>query len=372
VKTEILGSSPQEIEKAALALIQGEVVGMPTETVYGLAGNALNEAAAARIFAAKERPTFDPLIVHLAILEKETPFERLEKSELVDFTLLSDETQSLIRKIALLYWPGPLTLILPKSKRVPDLITSGLPSVAIRFPSHPVAQALLRACVLPLAAPSANRFGRISPTTAQAVFDELQGRIPYIIEGGPSEIGVESTVLKVSVSGNFELLRPGKISFEELKNDLKDKISLGTSHLSRISHAQPQLAPGLLESHYAPQKPFYRVQRSLSQMNPEEIAQAIKFRQEWGPPALLLMEGKILDERNRALAILGHPLPQVAILSPSGEPAEMARNLFQTLRQLDQSDECRWILGELPVYRAGLYHAIADRLTKASLDLCST
>lgn len=206
MKAKIVPPTPESIQQVAEALRHDEVVGMPTETVYGLAGNARSPIALARIFETKERPTFDPLIIHVGRFSGLDDFKVLG---LVDFKALSAER---IRQLEILiekFWPGPLTLVLPKDPSVPDLATSGLPTVAIRMPEHPVALALIQAAQTPLAAPSANRFGRISPTTAQAVEQELGDRISWIIDGGPSTIGVESTILSLAFPDELVILRPG-------------------------------------------------------------------------------------------------------------------------------------------------------------------
>lgn len=193
------------VEEAARLLKQGEVVAIPTETVYGLAGNAFESKALAKIFAAKERPTFDPLIVHISDI-----------SQMAD---IAKDIPEEAYQLAKAFWPGPLTMILPKKDCIPDLCTSGLPSVAVRFPSHPVAQAIINASGLPLAAPSANLFKHVSPTTAEHVAAQLSDRIAGIVDGGPCQVGVESSI--VSLTGNVPtVLRPGAITPEMVKKVL--------------------------------------------------------------------------------------------------------------------------------------------------------
>lgn len=192
---ELLQPTAENLARAGEALRRGELVGMPTETVYGLAGNALDAEAVARIFAVKERPTFDPLIVHVA--PELRGLDAFGEAELVDVAALDGDARTHIEALISRFWPGPLTLVLPRGARVPDLVTSGLATVAVRMPRHPVAQALIRAAQRPLAAPSANRFGRISPTSAADVQAELGDRIGLILDGGSSEVGVESTVLAI-------------------------------------------------------------------------------------------------------------------------------------------------------------------------------
>lgn len=231
--TQLLPATPENIRRAAQILQSGGLVAFPTETVYGLGANALDEEAAARIFTAKERPTADPLIVHLSS-EEQTP-------------LIAASVSEAARRLMRVFWPGPLTLLLPRQPAVPDLVTSGLPTVAARVPNHPVALELLRQAGLPIAAPSANRFGHISPTTAQHVWHDLRGRVDLILDGGPTPIGVESTVLDLSTSP-ARILRPGGVTREMLEAVIGPVTVLGQKR-----KAEPGLpSPGLLERHYAP------------------------------------------------------------------------------------------------------------------------
>jgi L-threonylcarbamoyladenylate synthase len=234
----IAAPTAQAISRAVDLLRAGQVVGMPTETVYGLAGDGLNPEALARIFEVKRRPLFDPLIMHFA--------------DMAGAFDLAEQVPMAARELAQRFWPGPLTLVLRKQGYVPDLATSGLPNVALRVPAHPVAQALLRAYGGgPLAAPSANRFGRISPTDAQAVRAELGDTVPLILDGGPCAVGLESTVLYVS-DRQPVMLRAGGISQEEI-----EAITGPLRHGAPVEE-QPQ-APGQLKHHYAPRKPLHLV-----------------------------------------------------------------------------------------------------------------
>ena len=222
------------VSEAADLLKAGEVVAIPTETVYGLAGNAYNPEALAKIFAAKERPTFDPLIVHIAdIAELENVARDIPKSAY---------------RLAEAFWPGPMTIILPKKDCIPDLCTSGLPSVAVRFPSHPVAQAIIKESGLPLAAPSANLFKHVSPTTAEHVAAQLADRIAGIVDGGPCSVGVESAI--ISLAGDVPtVLRPGAITPEMFKAVLGEvAVKESTS-----KPGQAMQAPGQCDTHYRPQ-----------------------------------------------------------------------------------------------------------------------
>jgi L-threonylcarbamoyladenylate synthase len=317
---------------AAKRLLAGDVVALPTETVYGLAANALDPAAVAKIFSVKERPAFDPLIVHVRNLDA--------VREIAD---VPSEIEDVVGKLANAFWPGPLTLLLPKKPVVPDLVTSGLPTVAVRVPSHAVFRRVLKDCRCPLAAPSANRFGRISPTTAAAVEKELGGRIPLILDGGACGEGLESTILRVtrppgSPKPVLEVVRSGPVTREMLKQ-------FGiVKKAAREAHPE---APGQLASHYAPATPL------------RLLGEGETFRPEPGRRYGLLS----VDGEPRRLNLADFAV--VAVLSPgSGKLSEAAIRLFALLRQLDESgvDE---IIAE-PVAEQGLGVAIMDRLRKAA------
>jgi len=226
-----------DISRAAEVLRAGGLVGMPTETVYGLAANALDVRAVAKVFAAKGRPTFDPLIVHLA--------------DLSELSRVVSHVPAIALQLAEV-WPGPLTLVLPKADCVPDLVTSGLPGVGVRVPAHPMAQQLLRTCGCPLAAPSANPFGGISPTTASHVLEGLGDRLDYVLDGGPCRVGVESTVVSL-MGGVPVLLRPGGVGPERLR-ELVGEYETARADADLDDAAQP--APGMLSRHYAPRTPL--------------------------------------------------------------------------------------------------------------------
>ena len=227
------------LRQAGALLRAGEVVGMPTETVYGLAANALDSAAVAKIFLAKGRPQDNPLIVHIA-----------DKEQLSTLARMVPESA---RKLADAFWPGPLTIILPKAACIPDEVSAGLDTVGIRLPSHPVARALIREAGVPLAAPSANLSGRPSTTTSGHVMDDLGGRIPAIVEGGPCAVGVESTV--VSLAGDVpRLLRPGGVSLEQLESVL-GSVEVDRALREKIGDEVRVSAPGMKYRHYAPKAP---------------------------------------------------------------------------------------------------------------------
>ena len=324
-----LGSAAAQ---AAERLLAGEVVALPTETVYGLAANALDPVAVAKIFAAKERPAFDPLIVHVRNLEA-----------VRDIAEIPSEIEDAVTKLAGAFWPGPLTLLLPKKPVVPDLVTSGLPTVAVRVPAHPVFRRVLKECRVPLAAPSANRFGRISPTTAAAVVKELGGRIPLVLDGGACAEGLESTILRVTRPPGtpkpvLEVVRSGPVTRERLK-------PFGV--VKNAPRTAAPGAPGQLASHYAPATPLRLLEEG------ERFSPVAGRRY-----GLLSLEG---TPRGMNLS----DFEMVVVLSPgSGKLGEAAIRLFALLRQLDDAglDE---IIAE-PVAEQGLGVAIMDRLRKAA------
>jgi L-threonylcarbamoyladenylate synthase len=306
-----------DVAAAAALLRAGELVAIPTETVYGLAANALDERACLRIFEVKRRPAFDPLIVHVR--------SRVQVEE------LCAEVPPMAEVLMRTFWPGPLTLVLPKRPRVPDLVTSGLDTVAVRQPAHPLTQRLLEALPFPLAAPSANLFGQVSPTTAQHVVDQLGDAIPYVLDGGPCAVGVESTIVGWE-DGRCVLYRPGGVALEAL-----EEIA------GRVDPARREVlpaAPGMLESHYAPRTP------------------------------LLLgdVDALLAAHAGRRIAVLAFARPREAhalrVLSPRGDLAEAARELFAALRALDASGAERIVAERVP--EAGLGRAINDRLRRAA------
>ncbi len=229
-------SIKSEYEEAARLLQNGHVVGMPTETVYGLAGNAYSETAIKRIYEAKGRPSDNPLIVHIS-----------EFSEIYD---LVKEVPEKAKKLAESFWPGPLTIILPKSDKVPLCVTGGLDTVAVRCPSHPIARMLIKTASLPLAAPSANLSGKPSPTTANHVYSDLNGRIPLVIDGGECEEGVESTVITLATE-TPKLLRPGNVTLKQLRYVIGD-IQVDKAVLKPLKDGERVSSPGMKYKHYSP------------------------------------------------------------------------------------------------------------------------
>ena len=352
---KILSPTPENIALAAQAIQRNEVVGMPTETVYGLAGSCRSPQALARIFKTKERPTFDPLIIHVGL--EATGCAALEKLRLIDGGQLSKAlilcTDLLIRH----FWPGPLTLVLPKHPDVPDLATSGLPTVAIRMPKHPVAQALIAAAQVPLAAPSANRFGRISPTTPEAVAEELGDRIDWILDGGPSQIGLESTVIAFDPNAEIILLRPGGTPQERIE-EVTGRAVLAPSPSKGL------LSPGMLESHYAPRKPLHLLPKRVPELTSDDLEPLLAGTPSSAPLGLLILGGDP-DQAGRAFSLkTGHPVI-THTLSPEGDLEEAAHRLFAELRKLDTS-AAQVLFSEPCQDEFGLSHAIRDRLKRAS------
>ncbi|MDE2482643.1 MAG: threonylcarbamoyl-AMP synthase [bacterium] len=313
----VLPATTETIDRAAALLRDGAVVAFPTETVYGLGANALDARAVARIFEIKARPTFDPLIVHVA---DDAMLNRVAVN-------VPDLARALIER----FWPGPLTLVLRKTADVPDLVTSGLESVAVRMPAHPVARALIERAGIPLAAPSANPFGYLSPTRAEHVARMLGDRVDLILDGGATEHGVESTI--VMVEPEPTLLRYGAIALdaiEEIVGPLARELS---------DRAKP-LAPGRLPQHYAPRTPIRVVEPSEVAYAERADAVQLAFRE----------------------AVPGYRASRV--LSASGDLREAAANLFLDLHELDALGASR--IDAQPVPLEGIGIAIMDRLRRAS------
>jgi L-threonylcarbamoyladenylate synthase len=307
-----------EIEKAVRLLNQNEVVAIPTETVYGLAGNALNEQVVAKIFAIKQRPFFDPLIIHTYSVHK-----------------ISDYASDIPEKAFLLlekFTPGPITVLLKKKKIIPDLVTSGSDLVAIRIPNHDLTLKLLELVDFPLAAPSANPFGYISPTSAEHVSKQLGNKIPFILDGGECKIGLESTIVGFE-NEKINIYRLGGLSIEAIEDTLNQKVII------KQSTSQPN-APGMLDRHYSPKKPFI----------------------------LGNIEEELIKFKNKKVGILSFStkyfLENAFQLSAKKDFIEAASNLFKLMRQLDDSD-VDVILAEL-VPNENLGKAINDRLKRAA------
>ena len=307
--------------KAAVELLrQGEIVALPTETVYGLAADALDPIAVAKIFEAKGRPRFDPLIVHLP-----------DRDWLEKVADLPTQDRQLVLKLAEKFWPGPFTMVLPKRDNIPEIVTAGLNTVAIRISAHPVFFEIAREFGKPIAAPSANRFGRISPTTAKHVLDELDGFVPLIIDAGPATHGIESTIVAVH-NGKIDILRRGPIISEQLSEFGKVQIATEGEKIS---------APGQLPSHYAPKTPLRMVDDLKSFKSNHRCALLA-----WNP----------IKSDERFVAIRN--------LSDKQDLREAAANLFRYLRELDGLDVDLIVAERVPL--EGLGAAILDRLQRAS------
>ncbi len=346
----ILRDSPADLALAVAALRRGALVAIPTETVYGLAGLALQPEALARIFAAKDRPTFDPLIAHVAPSPQGQRLQALADAQLVDLPQLTPLARQTAQRLADAFWPGPLTLVLPRARAVPDLCTAGLDSVAVRMPAHPVAQRILAALGQPLAAPSANRFGRVSPTTAAHVLAELGARIDWIVDGGPCAVGVESTVVAVQPDGSCALLRPGGVTAEAIA-----AVSQQLVFRPEISPlALP--SPGLLASHYAPSQPLQLLPVPI-------VALDAATRARLFTPADVVLVARGDGAAERAL-LDPHQPPQLQLLSPDGSDVTAAQRLFACLRGMDGAPGA--LFAEPITAVTGLWPAIADRLGRAS------
>ncbi|MCH6201046.1 threonylcarbamoyl-AMP synthase [Aquiflexum sp. LQ15W] len=315
----------KDISKAKTLLEQGQLVGIPTETVYGLAGNALNPDAVAMIFATKNRPDFDPLILHTSAMQRVNDFVK--------------EIPFPLDLLASKFWPGPLTLLLPKKEIVPDLVTSGLDTVAVRVPSHPLTNELLSELDFPLAAPSANPFGYISPTKASHVNDQLGDKIAFILDGGDCEVGLESTIVGLE-EGEVTVYRLGGLDLNAIRE------VVGEVKVMTHSSSNPK-SPGMLKSHYSPKKPF--ILGELEDLVLEYSTKGIPFA--------------ILSFYQKYPSLV--PSKQIQ-LSQTKDLNEAAKNLFAAMRALDTMD-VSVILSEL-LPDEGLGRAINDRLRRAAVQ----
>lgn len=323
VSARTLRGTPRNLAFLAQQLRHGELVAVPTETVYGLAANAFDADACRKIFAAKGRPATDPLIVHI--------YARKQLDQIC-------QVNSSALRLAEAFWPGPLTLVLPKLPAVPDVVTAGKDSVAIRLPAHPVFRKLLRLAGVPLAAPSANPFGYVSPTTAEHVADGLGRRIKLILDGGSTEIGLESTIVDLRDERRPKLLRPGAITRGQLERVLHKRVAVIRRSAS-IRTTAAQDAPGMLKRHYSPRTPV-TLHRKL----------------------------KVTGSANEAFVFFRKPSQaypsNVAWLDERGDLAAAGRRLFATLRNLDARGFRRIHIELAP--GKGLADAINDRLRRAA------
>lgn len=340
VRPQEAGLGHQAIAQCAAILKRGGLVAIPTETVYGLSANAFDPAAVARIFAAKERPSWDPLIVHIAGFE-------MASRVAVDFPERA-------RILAERFWPGPLTLLLRKSQLIPSVVTAGREKIAVRMPAHPVARALMEVADLPLAAPSANRFGRTSPTTAEHVLRDLDGRIDAILDAGATDIGVESTVLDPTCSPPL-LLRPGGITREQLEHSL-GPIEIYSAPIGQDPEALA--SPGLAVRHYAPDARLVLVEGRREALL-EAIARNVAEEGDYGEYVGVMAPAGWLDEPTLAAGGL-----VIFDWGVWGDWSQLAQNLFAGLRYLDKPG-VSVILSPLPP-EEGLGMALRDRLAKAA------
>jgi len=309
----------KQIEIAAQIIRSGGLVAFPTETVYGLGANALNPIAVAKIFELKERPSFDPLIVHIASVD--------------DLKTLTKNADRNVIRLAEKFWPGPLTIVLPKSKLVPDIVTSGLDTVGIRMPDNEIALKLIRVANCPIAAPSANKFGNLSPVSAEHVRKQLPN-VDYILDGGNTSVGIESTI--VSIEANVcTLLRPGVITISDIENALPNTFIFNAEKPDKL------IAPGLLKSHYSPVKPLYIIDKKMIQI-----------------PAL---SGLILHGKNDFILTAS----KIIYTSQTFNHLEIAANLFSALHAMEDDENIKQIFIE-PVPELGLGLAIMDRIKKAA------
>ena len=311
----------EAIRHAAGIIKKGGIVAFPTETVYGLGANAFNPLAVARVFEVKGRPSFDPLIIHVAHPQD---LERLVK-----------EIPSPAEKLMKRFWPGPLTVVLVKKEEVPDIVTAGLPSVAVRMPKHPMTLDLIVQAGCPLVGPSANPFGYLSPTTAEHVRKQLGDQIDFILDGGPCEVGVESTIVSFH-EGAPRLLRPGGVPLEEVES------IIGKVDITPVEKEKP-LAPGMLPKHYAPRTPIIidHHDKALPTYRDKKIG-------------LLAFQGPTTS----------FPFQHIEVLSKKGDMKEAAANLFAAIRRLDALNLDMIIAEAIP--EVGLGRAIMDRLRRAS------
>jgi len=332
---------PAAIRRAAECLRSGGLVAFPTETVYGLGAHALDRRAVARLFDAKGRPATDPLIVHVAAL--------------ADATALAAEVPTVARALALRFWPGPLTLVLPRAPVVPREVTAGLDTVAVRAPAHPVARALLGAVRLPIAAPSANLFSRPSPTQATHVLDDLDGRIEMLLDAGSTRLGVESTVLDLTQDPPV-VLRPGAVTLE----DLRAILPRVTSRAPAFAAGAAMPSPGLLSRHYAPRTPMTLYEGDATAVHRALLAAARDALAAGRRVGVLAT-----DEQwpiVRELPVL------IAELGSARDPSEVGARLYAALRELDAAGLDVILASDLP-QTDGLWQALRDRLHRAAAQV---
>ena len=337
IETQCLPASEESIRLGAQLLREGKLVGMPTETVYGLAANALDEAAVRSVFAAKGRPADNPLIVHVA-----------RKEDCEKYC----EVSPMAHRLMDAFWPGPLTILMPKKPIIPDIVTAGLPTVAMRMPSHPVANALIAESGCPIAAPSGNTSGKPSPTRAWHMLDDMRGKIPLILDGGPCEVGVESTVININCPVPV-VLRPGGITPEMLLTVL-DEVQVADSVLRPLKEGEVALSPGMRYKHYAPNAAL-----TLVRGDSERVIAACKALYDQAEKAgkkacILSFTEHLADYAPRVTCDIG----------PAGQEEEVARRVFDVLRVMDR-DGMEVLFSEI-VPPEGVGLAIMNRMGRAA------
>lgn len=335
---KIVKADTNAIKQAAEIIRSGGVVAFPTETVYGLGADAFNPQSVVLIYEIKNRPRFDPIIVHIA--------------DLADIEKLCVNIDTRAKKLIKRFFPGPLTLVLLKSNLVPDIVTAGLPTVAVRMPAHPIALELIKEAGTPIAAPSANLFGRLSPTTAEHVYNQLGDKIELILDGGPCPVGIESTVLSLATEEPV-LLRPGGIPIEEIETELNLPVKIETAN---PADSKPK-SPGQLSHHYMPKTPILLLKDSNDKSLEIEKMKNKKC-------------GLLAFRKPDNIAELEEYYQAIEILSPDGNLKEAAVNFFACLHRLD-SARLDIIYAE-PVPEIGLGRAIMDRLRKAASSFISS
>ncbi len=345
VNTEILRindikADAENVNRAGRLIRDGGIVALPTETVYGLGANAFDTAAVARVFEAKGRPADNPFIVH--ICEKEQMDELCRD--------IPDEARALADSL----WPGPLTIILPRNRSIPDIVTAGLDTVGIRFPSHPIARAIIRASGVPVAAPSANRSGRPSTTSFLHTYEDLNGRVDAIVDGGDAYAGVESTVVEIS-GDRLRLLRPGVITLDDIRMSLEESgfsgysIELDAALKRKLGENERPRAPGMKYRHYAPKAPV-----TAFTGDADQTAEEIRLRAHGKANTAVLCFDEYKDMFDRAV-----------IYGSKNDQAAQAHELFSALRSFDSMDDVEEILAQCPD-DDGVGLAVANRLKKAA------
>lgn len=342
IAIDALGTQGDRIARAAACLRAGGLVAFPTETVYGLGANALDRDAVRRLFTAKGRPANDPLIVHVASLESARPLVTVIPAVAVT--------------LAARFWPGPLTMIMRRSPAVPDEVTAGLDTVAVRVPAHPVARALIEAAGIPVAAPSANLFSRPSPTAAAHVLEDLRDRIDMVVDGGTTSVGVESTVLDLSTNPPV-VLRPGAITLEMIHDVLPTAIA----RVAAVADASAQRSPGMLSKHYAPRTPLTLYRGEASAVERRLVADAVRMTAE-GIRTIVLAPAETAGLVRHALSSGPGRVIDVGMAS---DLATVSRRLYAALREADAAGADVILMPDLDT-TPGLATAIRDRLQRAA------